>query len=958
MGNRYEEFKEARVKEREQAIRSGAIPDPDKQMRLGDAITFVGTCRDMCPEFERHEREYQKKVESFKKIPGTNSINHSRAVKIYARLAAGKEQALPSDVRPPDVLLSTLDYLLNEIVAKGDNLHSSHAFVRDRTRSVRQDFTLQDSRGMEAIEAHEIIARYHILCAHQLCEIENFSLQQEIEQLEKVLTSLKEFYEDKRAEGIHCPNEAEFQAYLMLSRLRNPDMMRHAQSLPRHILQDPYIQAAADIHMLARQYIDIERQHDDVASRRRLQSKPSPNFFSRLFKKIAGPGTTYLMACLMETHFARIRKGALKAMNKVYMTAGVPSIDVVNALGFDDVSECIANCELYDLEVMNDDERTIIFNRRTEGNMRIFNVPSPLKPPLAIPGPTTSALSAVPPNQPPTLYNFAESAPVPRYNRRQSGQPQLTASQQPPIFTFKASAAQPSSLTTRPEEFGFNTPKSSKTSSGFSGTILTTPSSISVAATSVAPTLIPPPSPISTPKTNALTIVSRRGRIYPRSVVESILSEIIQEEVARIARQTVVQLTHDTAMQRSLKRAEEREHATRIEELRIMNGLMDEVISGMVRDVRSEIQRETKLQRWVIGQWKKHTALNRERAAEIQRRKDHYLMHVRAMSSRAGLGDDGKAIKIRDYKKTQMRSKKRSVSLNKEHDKDDVIGSQKDGVGGVRNMKGIKAMAEQVNRKKRRLDDVELDKVGYGSRDGTKYSSRDDALLAILKKAAEPLHRMWAPVAIQEIVENKFKETHSPGEGTTHPWRLFVNTPDFGDKTSKWLLTKLGTEMGRGTKVLQRTGNMMTVHRRPKASGIDVALHGIVDGALTDLLAVPRRITLQTSALMFVFSKIPFTDSQATEGAIHEYWQNERVRLVRFLACFPGVKQPLVFVMWGEQSIWEKISPDVVEQLGLIDILRADRSGMSKYRFVVMDMENVHLDRHIAGSLEWLATES
>lgn len=69
-------------------------------------------------------------------------------------------------------------------MAKGE-LSDSHGFVRDRTRSIRQDFTLQNSRGMEAIEAHEIIARYHILCIHQLCEVKNFSNQQEMEQLRK-----------------------------------------------------------------------------------------------------------------------------------------------------------------------------------------------------------------------------------------------------------------------------------------------------------------------------------------------------------------------------------------------------------------------------------------------------------------------------------------------------------------------------------------------------------------------------------------------------------------------------------------------------------------------------------------------------------------------------------------------------------------------------------------------------
>ena len=61
----------------------------------------------------------------------------------------------------------------------------SHPFLRDRTRAVRQDFTMQNERGLIAIECHERIARYHILCLHVLREWENFSESQELEQLRK-----------------------------------------------------------------------------------------------------------------------------------------------------------------------------------------------------------------------------------------------------------------------------------------------------------------------------------------------------------------------------------------------------------------------------------------------------------------------------------------------------------------------------------------------------------------------------------------------------------------------------------------------------------------------------------------------------------------------------------------------------------------------------------------------------
>jgi hypothetical protein len=47
----------ARVSQRAHFIATKQMPDPDVRYRLDEAITMHGTCEDMCPEFERHERE-------------------------------------------------------------------------------------------------------------------------------------------------------------------------------------------------------------------------------------------------------------------------------------------------------------------------------------------------------------------------------------------------------------------------------------------------------------------------------------------------------------------------------------------------------------------------------------------------------------------------------------------------------------------------------------------------------------------------------------------------------------------------------------------------------------------------------------------------------------------------------------------------------------------------------------
>jgi hypothetical protein len=56
------------VKQRERAIKDGQMADPNQPTSLNKAITPVGTCTDMCPEFERVERIVQKAVDKCEKV--------------------------------------------------------------------------------------------------------------------------------------------------------------------------------------------------------------------------------------------------------------------------------------------------------------------------------------------------------------------------------------------------------------------------------------------------------------------------------------------------------------------------------------------------------------------------------------------------------------------------------------------------------------------------------------------------------------------------------------------------------------------------------------------------------------------------------------------------------------------------------------------------------------------------
>lgn len=371
-GNKYEELKSLRQEERQRAIDNGLIDDPDRPKSLNQALKFVGTCQDMCPLYEREQREYQNSLEKWEINPNTGRVDVSLAVKAYHRPAAGNEQALPSDVRPPMILNRTLDYLVDRIICGPDPLRATHFFVRDRTRSIRQDFTLQNIRGQEAIPAHERIARYHILCLHKLRGEKGFSEQQELEQLRKVLQSLQEFYEDCRKEGFTSPNEAEFRAYNIITHLRNLDTYRQTMQLPMSIFNSVEVQQAIRLVRLS------QRSNERVANMLPANTEASLNFYTKLFKEIFSGRTSYLQACIMETHFFSIRKGALKAMRKSYLAAHnpIPLEAVQDLLYFDSEDEAVGILQSLGIEIQQDHPPSVLLNRATslEGMVKIGNL--------------------------------------------------------------------------------------------------------------------------------------------------------------------------------------------------------------------------------------------------------------------------------------------------------------------------------------------------------------------------------------------------------------------------------------------------------------------------------------------------------------------------------------------------------------------------------------------------------
>ena len=70
----------------------------------------------------------------------------------------------------------TLDHLFENIIDKY-GLHDTQPFIWDRTRAIRKDLILQDCKDEYAIDLHERIARYHIMCTNVLCSEINVKME-------------------------------------------------------------------------------------------------------------------------------------------------------------------------------------------------------------------------------------------------------------------------------------------------------------------------------------------------------------------------------------------------------------------------------------------------------------------------------------------------------------------------------------------------------------------------------------------------------------------------------------------------------------------------------------------------------------------------------------------------------------------------------------------------------------
>lgn len=75
-----------------------------------------------------------------------------------------------------------MNYLFHDLIPRG-GFTQTYGFIRDRSRAVRSDFTMQHETGPLAMECHDRCARFHILALHLERDNAAFSVALEEQQL-------------------------------------------------------------------------------------------------------------------------------------------------------------------------------------------------------------------------------------------------------------------------------------------------------------------------------------------------------------------------------------------------------------------------------------------------------------------------------------------------------------------------------------------------------------------------------------------------------------------------------------------------------------------------------------------------------------------------------------------------------------------------------------------------------
>uniref|UniRef100_A0A7N2LF94 SAC3/GANP/THP3 conserved domain-containing protein n=1 Tax=Quercus lobata TaxID=97700 RepID=A0A7N2LF94_QUELO len=206
-----------------------------------------------------------------------------------------------SDLRPLPVLEDTLDYLLSFLDSSEHPFEVVHDFIFDRTRSIRQDLSMQNIDNEKAIYMYEKMVRFHVMSLHKLrsCTNENISSVHylNMEQLTKALTTLFNLYDANRSSESINENEAEFHSFYVLLHLGS-NSQPTGESLSLWFCQVP---------------IPIIKSKEMCFARRILRFFRMGNY--KRFLLTTAAEASFLQYCIIEPYIIEVRELALSCIN-------------------------------------------------------------------------------------------------------------------------------------------------------------------------------------------------------------------------------------------------------------------------------------------------------------------------------------------------------------------------------------------------------------------------------------------------------------------------------------------------------------------------------------------------------------------------------------------------------------------------------------------------------------------
>ncbi len=300
---------------------------------FGDEIT--GLCAEMCPEAERIEREKHRRLSIFEILHGTEKSKRPKTdsricVKEYSRSAAGRKIDT-SRLRPPEVLLETTHYLVNEILDKekhGRSWLEAYNFVADRMRAVIQDMIILRANARVSITILQKAVRLHILFMHELRNERDFDKKLCFEQLCSYISSLL----------MHVNNSED-------------DFPTHSQKLERKQIQKEFSAYYMLLHFNSEQAIQYFLSKPDnfellkTHPMHELVISKTLNDFVDVFRAIER--LPYLHSCCIAIHINALRIDALKIIVNAYASKRVqfPVSILKNWLKFDREEDTVTFCE-------------------------------------------------------------------------------------------------------------------------------------------------------------------------------------------------------------------------------------------------------------------------------------------------------------------------------------------------------------------------------------------------------------------------------------------------------------------------------------------------------------------------------------------------------------------------------------------------------------------------------------